>query len=185
MHGAACPGVAAAPFVARRRRGHGPWSVPPWARRPATQRAGRAEPTPLSLHTGTHRDIARAHTRALCTVAAMTARGHGNDGESPGNTCHMTTGRGVLYQFFSWPLPFSPYWLLAGRAGQRRVSGTGCGDSRRTRVLLCVRSGSRPGGPRRQIGRPRCLCAPPRAPRVKGRQMAGKLPSRTRGRPLS
>src|SRR6266516_602186 len=47
----------------------------------------------------------------------MTARGHGNDGESPGNTCHMTTGRGVLYQFFSWPLPFSPYWLLAGAPG--------------------------------------------------------------------
>jgi hypothetical protein len=37
-----------------------------------------------------------------------------------GNTCHMTTDRGVLYQFFSWPLPFSPYWLLAGRAGQLR-----------------------------------------------------------------
>jgi hypothetical protein len=85
--------------------GRGP--VPPWA-------------TPLSLHTGTHRDIIRAHMRAPCTVAAMTARGHGNDGESPGNTCHMTTGRGVLYQFFSWPWPFSHYWLLAGRARQLR-----------------------------------------------------------------
>jgi hypothetical protein len=146
--GAASPGVAAVPFVARRRRGYGPWPVPPWA-------------TALSLHTGTHRDIILPTCGPSCAVAAMTARGHGNDGESPGNTCHMTTGRGVLYPFFSWPLPFSPYWLLAGRAGQRRVSGTDCGDSRRTRVLLCVRSGSRPSGPRRQIARPRCLCAPP------------------------
>src|ERR1043166_6906003 len=55
--------------------------------------------------------------RLPCAVAAMTARGHGNDGESPGNTCHMTTGRGALYQFFSWPLPFSPYWPLAGAPG--------------------------------------------------------------------
>jgi hypothetical protein len=78
--------------------GRGPFRRGPG--RPATQRAGRAEPTPLSLHTGTHRDIIRAHMRAPCAVAAMTARGHGNDGESPGNTCHMTTGRGVLYQFF-------------------------------------------------------------------------------------
>jgi hypothetical protein len=37
-----------------------------------------------------------------------------------GNTCHMTTRRGVLYQFFSWPLPFSPYWLLAGAPGRER-----------------------------------------------------------------
>ena len=118
--GAASPGAAAAPFVARRRRGHGPWPVPPWARSARDAARRPAEPTPLSLHTGTHRDIIRAHMRAPCTVAAMTARGHGNDGESPGNTCHMTTGRGVLYQFFSWPLPFSPYWLLAGRARQLR-----------------------------------------------------------------
>jgi len=41
------------------------------------------------------------------------------------------------------------------------VSGTCNGDSRRTRVLLCVRSGSRPGGPRRQLARPRCLRSPP------------------------
>jgi hypothetical protein len=91
-----------------------------WAR-PARDAARRsAGPTPLSLHTGTRRDIIRAHLRAPCAVAAMTARGHGNDGESPGNTCHMTTGRGVLDQFFCWPLPFSPYWLLAGRDRQLR-----------------------------------------------------------------
>jgi hypothetical protein len=35
--------------------------------------APAAEPAPLSLHTGTHRDIIRAHMRALCAVAAMTA----------------------------------------------------------------------------------------------------------------
>jgi len=114
----------------------------------------------------------------------MTARGHGNDGESPGTPA-------------TWPraeerctnsLAGLCLSALIGRWRARRaVKGLG----NRPRWLMSnarstLRPKRQPSGRAAPPDRPPALPAlGAGAPRVKGRQMAGKLPSRTRGRPLS
>jgi hypothetical protein len=112
-------------------------------------------------------------------IAATAARGHGNDGESPGNDCHMTTGRGVLYQFFSWPLPFSHYWLLAGAPSSEGSRNRPRWLTSNARSPLRGRSGGIPAGRAARSPRPRC----PRSPPAHRGSRVGKWPVNCRHEP--